>query len=293
MSAFGFGNAQNEQELHHLASYETGIADAAEVVSFDPETRRAFFTNKSPNKLTILDLTNLNSPALLNEIDLSVYGAGPNSVAVAVETNPKTDPGKVVFFDTDGNYLHDVTVGALPDMISFSNEGDLVLTANEGEPNDDYTVDPMGSVSVVDISEGVTNATVVTITFETYNDKKVPLQNKGVRIFGNDGAASVAQDMEPEYIAFSPDGAYAYVNCQENNALAVLDLTNLEFVDIFPLGYKNHQTGSPKLKSYNVNELVANWPELGTPVYDGGQDPVFLGGFSGIYYDPTQSTVNN
>ena len=292
--------AQNEQELYHLASYETGLEDAAEVVAYDPTTNRAFLTNSSPNTLEIIDLSNPNDPSPVTVIDLSVYGAGPNSVdvsngivAVAVEADPKTDPGKVVFFDTDGTYIDEVTVGALPDMITFSPDGDHVLTANEGEPNDDYTVDPMGSVSVVDISGGVENATVATLNFEDWNDRRISLQNKGVRIFGNNGSASVAQDLEPEFITFSQDGAYAYINCQENNALVVLEMETLEFVDIFALGYKDHQKGSPKLESYIVNELVPNWPELGTPVYDGGQDPVLLGGFSGMYYDPTQSTVNN
>ncbi|MCB0586075.1 MAG: esterase-like activity of phytase family protein, partial [Phaeodactylibacter sp.] len=210
-----------------------------------------------------------------------------------VQADPKTDPGKVVFFDADGNYLHQVTVGALPDMIAFSPDGAKVLTANEGEPNNDYTIDPLGSVSVVDVSGEITSATVQTITFESYNDKKIHLQNKGIRIFGNNGLASVAEDMEPEYIAFSPDGLYAYVNCQENNGLAVLDLETLEIADIFSLGYKAHQSGRPKLESFIVNELAAGWPELGAPVYDGGQDPVMLGGFSGMYYDPTQSTVNS
>ncbi|MCB9296947.1 MAG: hypothetical protein H6559_28080 [Lewinellaceae bacterium] len=83
-------------------------------------------------------------------------------------------------------------------------------------------------------------ATVTTVTFEAYNDRKVHLQNKGVRIFGNDGMATVVQDLEPEFITFSPDGAYAYVNCQESNAIAVLDLAALEFADILPLGYKDH-----------------------------------------------------
>lgn len=289
--------AQNEQELQHLASYPTGIEEAAEVVAFDAATKRAFFTSAGPNTLSILDLTDPTTPTLVTEIDLSVYGAGPNSVAVsggivavAVEADPKTDRGKVVFFDTDGTYQHEVTVGVLPDMLAFSPDGTSILTANEGEPDDDYLIDPLGSVSIVDISGGVAAATVATVTFESYNDKKVHLQNKGVRIFGNNGEASVAQDMEPEFIAFSADSAYAYVNCQENNALAVLDLSTNTWADILPLGYKDHLLGQPVLESYNVNELVTDWPTLGTPVYDGGQDPVMLGGFSGMYYDPTEST---
>ena len=294
---FGSITAQNKQELHHLASYPTGIEEAAEVVAFDPTSKRAFFTSAGPNTLTIIDLADPSMPILVTELDLSPYGAGPNSVAVAdgivvvaVEADPKTDPGKVVFFDTDGVYMHEVTVGALPDMITFSPDGSYVLTADEGEPDDDYLIDPVGSVSVIDISAGVMSASVTTITFADYNDKKVHLQNKGVRIFGNDGMASVAQDMEPEFITFSADSAYAYVNCQENNALAVLDMSTMTWADIFPLGYKDHLAGRPVLESYIVNELVADWPELGTPVYDGGQAPVFLGGFSGLYFDDAEST---
>ena len=292
-------SAQNEQELHHLSSFETGVEESAEVVAFDPETDYAFFSNNGPNTLSIIDLSNPSNPTLVSTVDLSTYGVGPNSVAVAggvvavaIEADPSTNPGKVVFFNTDGDYLHEVTVGILPDMIAFSPDGTKVVTANEGEPNDDYTIDPMGSVSVIDIAGGAAAATVQTFTFEDYNDKKVSLQNKGIRIFGNNGMSSVAQDMEPEFVAFSPDGAYAYINCQENNAIAVFDMIGMAFVDIFPLGYKNHNLGSPVLESYIVNELVADWPELGTPAYDGGQDPVLLGGFSGMYYDPTESNVN-
>ena len=291
--------AQNAQELYHLASFETGTEAAAEVVAFDPVSKHAFFTNNGPNTFTIVDLSNPGMPTLATEIDLSSYGGGPNSVAVAngvvavaVQSDPKTDPGKVVFFDADGNYLNEVAVGALPDMLTFSPDGNTAITANEGEPNDDYTVDPLGSVSLIDLSGGVANATVLTLTFESYNDKKIHLLNKGIRIFGNDGLATVAEDMEPEYIAFSPDGAYAYVNCQENNAIAVLDMATSEFVDILPLGYKNHRAGRAEVESFIVNDLVADWPVLGSPVYDGGQDPVLLGGFSGMYYDPTESSVN-
>lgn len=298
--ALSFTAVKAQNALQHLFSYPTSVEGSAETVAYDVTNQHAFFTNSASNSFTIVDISNPVTPTLVKNVDLSTYGAGPNSiaiygsiVAVAVEASPKQNPGKVVFFDLNGDYVHDVTVGALPDMLTFTHDGLKVLVANEGEPSDDYTNDPEGTISVVDLSGGVLSASVTSINFNAYNDKKASLQNKGIRIFGNNGTASVSQDMEPEYITVLEDGTKAYVGCQENNALVVLNLTNNTIVDILPLGYKNHMLGTPTVTSYVVNELVTNWPELGTPVYDGGQVPVSLGGFSGLFYDAANSTATN
>src|SRR4029434_970155 len=70
---------------------------------------------------------------------------GHREIAVAVANDLVTDPGKVVFFDTDGGFLASVEVGVLPDMLLFTDDGRKVLVANEGQPSDDYTIDPEGS----------------------------------------------------------------------------------------------------------------------------------------------------
>lgn len=290
--------AQNA--LEYLSNYETNIEGSAETVAYDVANQQAFFTNSASNSFTIVDISSPETPVLVKNVDLSVYGAGPNSiaiygsmVAVAVEADPKQNPGKVVFFDLDGIYINDVTAGALPDMLTFTPDGTKLLVANEGEPSDDYTNDPEGTISVVDVSGGAVAATVTSINFNAYDDKKASLQNKGIRIFGNNGTATVSQDLEPEYITVTKDGTKAYVNCQEANALVVLDLTNNTILDILPLGYKNHMLGTPTVTSYTINELVTNWPDLGTPIYDGGQPTVSLGGFSGLFYDAANSTATD
>lgn len=284
-----------ELELSVLGTYRTGIFDegAAEIVSYDAASQRLFFSNSGANTVTILDISNPAAPAKVSDIDLSMFGGGINSVAVyngivatSLEAETVDGAGMVAFFDTDGNLLNSVSVGVLPDMILFSPDGTKVLTANEGEPSDDYLTDPEGSVSIIDISDGVASATVTTVTFEAYNNQKVSLQNKGIRIFGPN--ASVAQDLEPEYITIAED-SLAYVAMQENNALAVININTAEILDLLPLGYKDHGDGRPVLNEYALNELI-DLPELGTPTYGGGQPPVFLGGFSGLYFDPTEST---
>ncbi len=291
--------AQNDPKLNYLSTYRTNVFDggAAEIAAFDAASARVFFTNANANKVTILDISNPATPTKVSDVDMAPYGGGVNSVAVfnglvaaAVQAVDKTQPGKVVFFDVNGTFLKEVTVGALPDMLTFTKDGKKVLVANEGEPNADYSVDPEGSVSIIDVSGGAASATVVNINFTSYNDKKVSLQNKGIRIFGKD--ATVAKDLEPEYITETPDGKTAYVSLQENNAFAVIDLATNRITDILPLGYKDHLKGTPVLKQFKLNELI-NLPELGKPVYDGGKTPVKLGGFSGLYYDATESDSNN
>ncbi|CAL2079065.1 conserved protein of unknown function precursor containing a type A C-terminal secretion signal [Tenacibaculum sp. 190524A02b] len=292
-------NSQNNY-LKHLSSYLSKGDGSAETVAFNSSETipKAFLTNSNANSFSIVNLTDLSNPTLIKEVSLASYGAGPNSittygdlVAVAVEATVKQDNGKVVFFNLDGVFVKEITVGALPDMLTFTPNGKKLLVANEGEPSKDYMNDPEGSISIIELSTGINNATVSTITFESYNNKKYALLNKGVRIFGKD--ATVAQDLEPEYITVIEDGSMAYVVCQENNALLVIDLTNNTLKDIMPLGFKDHSKGTPSVKSYVLNELVANWPELGTPVYDGGQPAVQLGGFSGLYYDEVNSTDEN
>lgn len=291
--------AQNSLNLNYLSTYQTGVFDgsAAEIAAFDVTSARVFFTNANANSVTILDISNPVMPSKVMDIDMSTYGGGVNSVAiynglvaVAVQANDKTMPGSVVFFNTDGTFQAEVVVGALPDMLTFNQDGTKVLVANEGEPNDLYDVDPEGSVSIIDLSNGVANATITNVTFESFNDKKVSLQNRGIRIYGPN--ATVAQDLEPEYITVTPDNATAYVSLQENNALAVIDLTNNTLRDILPLGYKDHLRGAPILTEYKINELI-DLPSLGTPVYAGNRGPVILGGFSGLYFDANESDADN
>ncbi len=96
-------------------------------------------------------------------MDLSTHGRAANSVtarggviAVAVEATVKTDPGRVVFLNADGTLrAPPVTVGALPDMLTFTPDGQFVVVANEGEPSADYSTDPAGSVSIISVSKAL------------------------------------------------------------------------------------------------------------------------------------------
>ena len=219
----------------------TYAGSGAEISAFDPASQRLFVVTGG-DTLDIVDLSKPYAPTTTAQIDLTPYGAGANSVAVyaglvavAVEANVAQDNGQIVFFDADGNEQKAVTVGALPDMVTFTPDGSKLLVANEGEPNDDYTVDPEGSVSLIDLSNGIVNAVALTIDFTDYTTDTI---SPDVRIFGPN--ATVAQDLEPEYITVSPDGTTAFVGLQENNAMAVIDLFTNSIEQILPFGFKDH-----------------------------------------------------
>ncbi|MEO1260293.1 MAG: esterase-like activity of phytase family protein [Bacteroidota bacterium] len=295
-----YTSTAQELTLEYLSTYHTGIFDegAAEIAAYDKDGQRLFFVNANDATVDVLDISDPSNPQLINSLDCTPYGAVANSVAihsgvvaVAIEDDNKQANGRVVFFDTNGNYLNDVEAGALPDMLTFTPDGMKVVVANEGEPDDDYVVDPEGSITIVDLSSGVAAATTTQISLADFNDKKMSLINRGIRIFGNDGQQTVAQDLEPEYIALSDDGSIAYVACQENNALAVVDVDGGTVVDILPLGYKDHMKGEIELDEYLLNEIPWwNVFDLGTPAYGG--ETVQLGGFSGLCYDASNSTPN-
>ncbi len=250
--------------LDLLGTHRTGIFDdsAAEIPAYDPDSNRLFVTNGSTNQIDILDISNPSNPTALTSI--SLMGGGVNSVAVnnglvavAEQAATVTNPGIVSFYDTDGNFLNSVGVGALPDMLTFTPDGKMILVANEGEPNDDYTVDPEGSVSIIDLSGDIadlTDANVMFADFQAFNDSVEQLTNLGVRIFGPN--ATVAQDLEPEYITVSEDSTKAWISLQENNALAILDIPTATITDIVPLGFKDLSQPENALDASNEDEAI-------------------------------------
>ncbi len=227
---------------------------AAEIPAHDPLTQRVFVGNDANDSVEVLQLgsDNKGNPTLsyLFNLDLNSIGSGVNAVAsknglVAVAVHDNQNRGKVVIYsasvENNASALATITVGYLPDHLAFTNDGNRIVVANEGEPNDAYTIDPVGSISVIDLykSGNFVDAHVVDLNFSSFDSKKGMLLAQGVRIFGNNGTATVSEDLEPEYVAITEDDTKAFVTLQENNAFAVVDLVNLEITEILPLGYKD------------------------------------------------------
>jgi DNA-binding beta-propeller fold protein YncE len=215
----------------------------SEIVAFDSVTKTLWVSGVSG--VNVLDA---RTGASLSFIDTRAWGA-INSVAIhngvaafAIEAADRTQAGVVQLYDTSSRSLlagtSTITVGALPDMLSFTPDGSRLLVANEGTPGTygsrigtttprNYGAsanDPVGSVSIIDMAS---RSVVSTATLA------------GVAQTGTHIRSNTGMDFEPEYIAVNKAGTQAYVSLQEANAMGVLDLQSGQFTKVVGLGAKD------------------------------------------------------
>ena len=264
------GKHEDPSSFQEIASIDIGSQGAAEITAFDPKTNRLFVVNNGgTNQIDVLDMANPAGVSQLTVISLSSkYNGAVNSLAVhdgllaaAVESSNKQQPGKVVVFNTTTYAeVKVIEVGALPDMVTFSPDGQSILTANEGEPIADYLTDPVGSVSIISVKNGYS---VTNVNFDKFTGSVDALKAKGLRVFGPN--ASFAQDMEPEYVTVSNDSRTAWVTLQENNAIARIDLNSKTATHLFPLGFKDYSKAGNGIDPSDKDNVVSfrNVPVFG------------------------------
>ena len=281
-----------------------GNLTSAEIVQYHADTQTIYATNGETNAIAVIAADTVSTTAMSDPINttnltvsditlpadidgvtlgsLTSIAISGDLMAVAVPADVKTDNGYVLFYnglDTSAPvFLDSVVVGALPDMVTFTPDGGKVLVANEGEPSDDYTIDPEGSISVINIlASGEPEETASSVSFTGFNGSQDDLVAQGMMfpnpsgrtIKGVDIATTVAQDLEPEYITATND--VAYVSLQENNGLAILDLEELT-VEIIGLGVKS-------------------WADLNIDIQEDGS--VSFGQYDGLYGVYQPDTIAN
>ena len=87
--------------------------------------------------------------------------------------------------------------------------------------------------------------TATTVGFTEFNVGGTRTLDPAVRIFGP--GATVAQDLEPEYITVAGDRAF--VTLQENNAIAEIDIESASVIAIRPLALKDHSLARQRPRS--------------------------------------------
>jgi len=232
--------------LEYMGTYASATTDmesATEITAYDSTSMRLFTVNAAMNQVDVIDMSDPSSPVA--DDTLSFSNGTPNSVAVshgilavALEASVKQDSGTIALYSTtDLSLIEEYTVGALPDMVAFTPDGKKIVVACEGEPNQDYTMDPEGNVAILDISGGADQAEVILVDFSSVAADSADLVDAGLLL---SGMSTLAEDLEPEYVAISDGGSTAWITLQENNAVARIKLSDGTIEGIYPLGCKDH-----------------------------------------------------
>lgn len=289
----------SEIVLSVFDTFETGQFDdgAAEIVAHDPGSQRVFVVNANDDRVDILDISNIGSSLsaetalsnlqLLSSIDVSAdvpEAGGINSVdvynglvAVAVQNDDDSKNGFVAFYNESGvaqnafdsGTRNFIEVGNLPDALTFSPNGSKILVSNEGEPGEDSEenpVDPMGSISIIDLGFGLpaADSQTTTLDFSAFDGNIDP----DVKL---EPGKLPSVDLEPEFGAFSEDGQNAIVVLQEANAFAMVNISSKTITAIKSLGFKNHSLPGNALDASNRDDAIniQNWPVHGMYQPDG------------------------
>jgi DNA-binding beta-propeller fold protein YncE len=220
----------------------------AEIIDYHPGRKIAAVITGGSNLYLVSYAKGFDQPELLRELELegdaqSVAINDQGLIAVALSVNDNND-GRIAFYQLNNKNKAvkkgSVAVGNLPDSISFSPDGSVLVSANEGEPSKFYGtedgVDPEGSISVIRIRDGKPGASkVTTLGFGDYSTEA--LRGLGIRISGENPTPRL--DIEPEYVSISPNGRKAYITLQENNGIAQVDLKRRKIDSIFSQGEKS------------------------------------------------------
>lgn len=287
----GFYNSTAELDAQLIARYNSGAfspdGGSAEIVVYNSARKTAYAVNGMKGTLDQIPMNSLSSAEKSSGLqtltgreinvkalvegkdadftygDMTSVAVSPDGslVAAALQDADYTKNGRAVLFSCskDGSltFKSMTETGVQPDMITFTDDGSLVLTANEGEPRQGYSaegaVDPEGTVTIINVKDGSGE----TVGFGDFDGQRESLTQAGV-VIKKETSPSV--DFEPEYI--TAEGSTAYVSLQEANAVAVLDLNKKAFTGVYSIGFEDYSKTAIDLNSKDGKYEAATYDNI-------------------------------
>jgi hypothetical protein len=273
-------------EMTLVARYQSSSTGegAAEIVQYHHSSNSVFAINGDlGNRIEVASLAAIPTQALASPTtDFNLIGVTydlPNSVIIDSEVIAVSDINSIAIHENlmavaiahdddlmesgvvlvyslnaDGSFdVNDfvpVRVGVLPDNVAFSKNGSKIVVANEAQATDDPANDQKGSVSIIDVNNGIAESVATTLYFDNFNGTSIP----GINV--NPDALDLAHAIEPEYVTISDDSSTAYVTLQEINALAIVDLNAKSITTVKGLGFKDHSLQSNQLDASDKDDKV-------------------------------------
>lgn len=265
-TASASGHAPHGVSLGLVSVYDIkDIGENTEIVSIQKTTQRIALSCSAQGIVEIISIANPEAPEALyrfkvtdgEEISSVSFHPTANFFAVAVINQDPFAAGKVQVHNAgSGKLLKTFVAGVHPDSAVFSPNGKYLVVANEGEAyryNNKRYESPEGSITHVFLGNGLQDAVVTQIPLSDYSDIAGMLHKSHARVLERevtDGNSDEEIEIplqdnspantEPEFVAFSPDSARAFVSLQENNGVAVIDTAAAKIERVFGLGMTEH-----------------------------------------------------
>jgi len=245
-AAFAFSNLAHSTSPAPAASHtgsfamltQLAVDGVAEIVAATPDGMTLVYTSADAGVLGLIDIASLERPVLLPRVNVQLMGLGePTSVAISPDgryavvavrlgddvSNARRGLLRVYDITRPGAVKHvkDITVGVGPDSLALAGEGRTLraVVAIEDEETDakgDATLDGQrpGHIDVVGLQDlyGGRSTGVQTIELVT------ALQAAEGVVYPD--------DPQPEFVSIDASARKAVVSLQENNAVALIDLSD-------------------------------------------------------------------
>ena len=221
----------------HLA-----VDGVAEIVAATPNGQTLFYTSADDGVLGVVDIANPSRPVLLPRVDVRMQGVGePTSVAISPDGRfalvalrmdddvANARRGFVRVFNISNpravTHVKDISVGIGPDSLALHGSGKTLRavvaiedeeTIAEGKDKGDATLGGMrpGRIDVVGLQDLYGGRSSGVQSIELVN----ALRALPDAVYPN--------DPQPEFVSIHPGSHKAVVSLQENNAIAVVDLSH-------------------------------------------------------------------
>lgn len=256
--------ASDPIQMRVVGTCRTGPFDASacEIAAWHPASSRLLVTSAAAGLVPVqvgtdLRLSPSDARAMRGISSVAVHG---DMVAICGSGADASSVGEVIILDPLMKELASIPVGHGPDMLTFTPDGRTLIVANEAEPSEDGSIDHPGTLSIIDLSNGVAQPSVRHVTFESFEPQVDALRARGLH--APMPGRSLVQQLEPEYIAVSPDGRWAFVSMQEANAIAIVDIAKARCIALEPLGMKDFGADGVGLDPSDKDggPAIARWP---------------------------------
>lgn len=214
------------------------VDGVAEIVAATPDGMTLLFTSADAGRVGVVDIRQPDRPALKDWIDVRLHGVGePTSVAVtpdgrfAVVAIRMDDDqhnarrGLLRIYDVrrpeQVRHVKDITVGVGPDSLALAGQGRTLRAVVAIE---DEETNAKGDA----LLGGQRPGFIEVVGLQTlYGGRDSGLQRMDLvdALRSTDGVL-YAHDPQPEFVSISPSGRRAAVSLQENNAIAIVDLSD-------------------------------------------------------------------